>query len=132
METLGFEAWPASAIASRRARELAGFFPNSGAERDVWNVRMIVRVPADKQLEFFQTAHRLLEVDRQLVRSPRVMRDLDDTEVFFWTADAATLTDLVAFIESRDFMALRSAADVLGRLVDLRMLSDGPAIERPS
>jgi hypothetical protein len=75
-------------------------------------------------VEFFQTAYHVLGEDSSSLRTRRLLRDLYDRDVFCWMADAWTEAEINNFVNSPGFLALRSAAEALGGLIDFRLLSD--------
>jgi hypothetical protein len=103
-----------------------------GVGAQVWTVRMVVRVPPEKQAEFFQSAYQLLGEEPGSLRARRMLRDLYDREVFCWMADAWTQEEINQFVESPGFHALRGAAEVLGGLIDFRVFSDHLPSGRPA
>jgi hypothetical protein len=85
---------------------------------------MVVRVPLEKQGEFFQCAYHLLGEEPPTLRGRRMLRDLYDRDVFCWMADARSEADITSYVDTPGFHAFRAAAHVLGGMVDFRVLSD--------
>ena len=93
---------------------------------------MVVRVPLEKQSEFFQCAYHLLAEEPVSLRGRRILRDLYDRDVFCWMADARSEADIANYLDTPGFHAFLAAARALGGMVDFRVLSDHEAASRPA
>lgn len=95
----------------------------------MWSLRLVARIPPDKRLEFPQSVQSILRGKDSPVARSLVLQDVDDRSLFCWMADGEGAGGLESFMGSPAFRALKGAAEVLGRIEELRVLQDDPKRE---
>ena len=94
----------------------------------MWTVRLVVRVPPDKRQEFVLSTHELVGAESGLLRV-MLLQDPDDSDLFCWMADGDGEPD--SFMSSPGFRAMKGAAEVLGKLEELRVLLERQTTHPP-